>query len=172
MSLSDTGSRPTLLSSCALATTTAESRFRIDRPITPSRAACVIALDDGAAVLLRHVAELPWGAARFFRAEAVADGGLDVALSGLDGARTALLSTELDSADMTLVLATTGQGGETASVVGRSCAARGLTTAGIVLSDGSTDAGAAVSALRPHARVLLVSSDEHDVIDVLAALRV
>jgi len=43
-------------------------------------------------------------------------------------------------------------------------------TAGLILGEGC-EAGAAVSALRPHARVLMVTKDEHDVSEVLTALR-
>ena len=42
-----------LLSSCARAATAAEARFRIDRPIAPSRAGRVVALDEPAAEVAR-----------------------------------------------------------------------------------------------------------------------
>ncbi len=44
-------------------------------------------------------------------------------------------------------------------------------TAGLVLGDGF-EAEDAVAALRPHARVLLLSADESDVFELLTALRV
>jgi hypothetical protein len=57
--------RPILANSCALAATAAEARFRIDaKPQTP-RATSVVALDDGAMVLVRELAGQEWNAARF-----------------------------------------------------------------------------------------------------------
>jgi hypothetical protein len=44
-------------------------------------------------------------------------------------------------------------------------------TAGLVLGDGSQTHGA-VAALRPHARVLLPTADESDLVELLTALRV
>ena len=44
-------------------------------------------------------------------------------------------------------------------------------TAGLVLGNGS-EARDAVAALRPHARVLLPTADESDVLELLTALRV
>jgi hypothetical protein len=43
-------------------------------------------------------------------------------------------------------------------------------TAGLVIGDPSL-VGGTVAVLRPHARVLMVSNDERDAIDLLTALR-
>ena len=45
--------RPILASSCALAATAAEARFRIDAKPQPPRATSVVALDDGAVEVVR-----------------------------------------------------------------------------------------------------------------------
>jgi hypothetical protein len=168
--------RPTLLNSCAMAATAAEARFRIDAPISPSRATRVVALDEGAGAVLRRVAEQGWASARFFTcetrtgdADSNGDQGDGVRLRGLDGS-VARLSEELSDADVTVMVATADEGAVAASAIGTACSARGIMTAGLVLGEGG-EAGAAVSALRPHARVLLVSADEHDVSEVLSALR-
>jgi hypothetical protein len=68
------------------------------------------------------------------------------------------------------MVATADDGAHAASVIGAACARRGIMTTGLVFGEGR-DVAAAVSALRPHARVLLVSRDEDDVPEVLAALR-
>jgi hypothetical protein len=68
------------------------------------------------------------------------------------------------------MIATDSGGAGAASVIGEACSRRGIMTTGLVFGEGS-EVAAAVSALRPHARVLLVSSDEDDVPEVLAALR-
>jgi hypothetical protein len=172
--------RPILLNACARAATAAEARFRIDAPIAPSRGTRVVALDEGAVPLVRCVAEQPWSAARFFTCTGrpaapvgmPAEGGgdlADVVLVCTDGSESRL-SEELTGADVAVMVATGNEGAAVASAIGDACTLRGIMTAGVVLAD-VRDAAAAVSALRPHARVLMVTRDEHDVAEVLTALR-
>ena len=169
--------RPTLLNSCARAATAAEARFRIDAPIAPARAARVIALDDGAVTIARRLAQQPWANARFLTC-----GTTDGELRDLDG-RQVRLSDELAGVDVAVLLATarsaspsaTGSAsppasGDASASVGAACTVRGIMTAGLVLG-GGPEAMTAVRFLRPHARVLMVSSDEDDVADILTALR-
>lgn len=144
--------RPTLLGSCARAATAAEARFRIDRPIG-GRSAVIVALDDEAADVMDRVAERPWGGARFFRAS--------------DRLR---LSDELIDADVAIMVATADADAETASAIAHICIERGIMTAGLILGD-RLGVAAAVSALRPYARNLMVTDDEDDVAEVLTALR-
>jgi hypothetical protein len=165
-------SDPALLSSCARAASAAEARFRIDRPITPSRAGRVVALDEQAAEVLARTAQLEWANARFYVCESAA--GDDVVLRGIDGG-PATLADELASASVVVMVATDDAGADCAYALGKACWERGVQTAGLVLGDGThggTAAAAAVAALRPHARVLLPSADEDDVVDLLMALRV
>jgi len=142
--------RPILANSCARAATAAEARFRIDRPIR-GRSALVIALDDAAAEVVDRVAEQSWQGARFVRA---ADG----------------FSEDLADTDVAIMIATADADGEAAAQIGRACAERGIMTAGLILGD-RLDVAAAVSALRPYARNLMVTGDEQDVAEVLTALR-
>lgn len=143
--------RPILASSCARAATAAEARFRIDRPIG-SRSAIVVAIDDEAAAVVDRVADGPWHGARFLH---VGDDFTD----------------ELANADVAIMVATAGADGRAAAALGRACAELGIMTAGLVLGE-RLDVSEAVSALRPHARNLMVTPDEDDVVAVLAALRV
>jgi hypothetical protein len=167
--------RPILLNSCAKAATAAEARFRIDAPIAPSRGACVVALDEGAEPVVRRVAEQQWSNARFFVCKspallAATNGDVaDVVLLSTDGSESRL-SAELVGADVAVMVATADDGAQAARAIGDACTLRGIMTAGLVLADGH-DAGATVSALRPHARVLMVTRDEQDVSEVLSALR-
>jgi hypothetical protein len=165
-----------LLNSCARAATAAEARYRIDRPIRPSRAARVVALDDGAAQVVRKVAEDPWASAKFFTCKpATAHSGsngeiADVVLrSTVDGAESRL-SEELAGVDVAVMVATANDGAVAASAIGDACTLRGIMTAALVLANGY-DTDAAVTALRPHARVLMVTRDDRDVSEVLTALR-
>ena len=163
-----------LLNSCARAATAAEARFRIDRPIRPSRAARVVALDQGAEAVVRTVAAAAWSSAKFFTCEvpgaAPADAGFaDVVLRSVDGAESRL-SDELAGVDVAVMVATEDGGAAAASAIGDACTLRGIMTAGLVLGHGG-DARAAVAALRPYARVLMLTEDEADVSEVLTALR-
>ena len=155
-----------LLSSCARAATAAESRYRIDRPIAPARAARVVALDDAAADVVSRTSALEWANARFYVCAAAGDG---VLLRGIDGG-PATLADELASADVVVMIATGDQGAGCAYTLGKACWERGIMTAGLILGDGS-EADEAVAALRPHARVLLPTADESDVVELLTALR-
>lgn len=169
------GYAPTLLSSCASAATAAEARFRIDRPITVTQASRIIGLDDGAAGIVGRVAELPWRGAHFLTYEVprpdAGDGQTsDAGLRTVEGT-DALLSDELDDADVAVMVATGDRGAQAASVIGLACALRGIMTAGLVVAGREDVANAAVSALRPHATVLVVTTDENDVPEMLTALR-
>ncbi len=162
--------QPTLLSSCARAATAAEARFRIDAgPRTP-RATRVVALDAGASRVVRPLAGWDWRSVRFldYRGEAV-DGQLaDLPLWTGTGDRTQL-SAELAEADFMLMVATAGDGATAAAAIGNACVLAGIMTAGVILgADGA--ASAAVSALRPYARVLLVSRDQDDVAELLSVV--
>src|SRR5581483_587539 len=139
--------RPILASSCARAATAAEARFRIGRPIG-GRSARVVALDGGAAGVVERVARERWQGARFFTGAAVA-------------------AEELADADLLLMVATAGDGADAAAALARACAERGIMTAGLIVGE----AAEAVTALRPYARVLMVTEDERDVAEVLTALR-
>jgi hypothetical protein len=143
---------PILSNACARAATAAEARFRIDRPVG-GRSARVIALDDAAAEVVQRVADLPWGASRFF-----------------PDASAFRPVEDLEDADVAIMIATGDADGETAGTIARACAERGIMTAGLVLGD-RLEVGDAVSALRPYARNLMITEDEDDVAAVLSALR-
>jgi hypothetical protein len=169
-----TPTRPTLGSSCARATTAAEMRYRIDRPIRGRSGARIIALDKGAQRIVEQIAHRQWGHARFLSlAEPVGEvadrGSESVALRDTDGEMSNLL-TELEEADVVVMVATTDADGAAATIIGAACTVRAIMTAGLVIGERAR-IGAAVAALRPHARVLMVTGDEQDVIDLLAALR-
>jgi len=146
--------KPILANSCALAATAEEARFRITAEIG-SRAALILALDPPAAEVVDRVAERPWGAARFFHADSLSP---------------EQLASEIDTSDVAIMVATADADGAAAEAIARACAERGIMTAGLVLGE-QVDVAAAVSALRPYARNLMVTNDEEDVAEVLRALR-
>jgi hypothetical protein len=141
--------RPILLNSCARAATAEEARFRIDRPIG-GRSALVVALDDEAADIVDRVAEKPWRGARFVHAREA--------------------SVDVEDVDVVVMIATAAADADVAARLASACVERGIMTAGLILGD-RLDVAEAVSALRPYARNLMVTSDEDDVAEVLTALR-
>jgi len=144
--------KPILANSCASAATAEEARFRIDREIA-GRKALIVALDGDAAEVVDRVAERPWGAARFYRTPDV-----DAVV------------TELEDADVVIMVATAEADGDAASALARLCSERGIMLAGLILG-AQFDVAEAVSALRPYARNLMVTEDDDDVAAVLTALR-
>lgn len=157
-----------------MATTAAEARFRVDiLPRSSWRSSLVVALDPGAARALHGVSALPWFSARFLTLDGAGgtdDGdAIDLPLNGLDG-RVTGLAAELEDADLVVMLATDDSGASAAAAIGMAASLRSVMTAGLVL-DGGRPTTPVVSALRPYARVLLVTRDEQDVAEVLQALR-
>lgn len=170
--------RPTLLHACARAATAAEARFRIDEPIVGPRAVRVVALDDGAAAVTRRVAAGSWSAAQFYSASVGASrtnghgGGAGDAVSlWSSAASSAPVDQVVGEAEVVVMVATEDTGARTAGAIGDFCARHGIMTIGIVLSEGGERGQQVVTAMRPHARVLLVSADADDLSDVLLALR-
>lgn len=166
--------RPILASSCAVASTAAEARYRVDiLPRTSWRATRVIALDAAAGAVVDRLAEMAWNGARFFGVDAAAGTGdgdaVDMHLHAPDG-RPTRLSTQLSDADLVVIVAKNDDGAAAAATIGVAASLRGIMTAGLII-DGGPKTDAVVSALRPYAGVLMVTRDEYDVADVLQALR-
>ena len=122
-----------------------------------------------------------------------------MALRDTAGEMSSLLA-ELEDADVVIMVATTEADAAAATIIGAACTVRAIMTADVVCVSGNrtveecmglmTDhrvrhlpvvenghvvgvvsIGATVAGLRPHARVLMVSGDERDVVDLLTALR-
>lgn len=167
-------SRPTLLNSCAYAATAAEARFRIDSRQPRLRSTRVVALDEAAASLVRELAQDSWQSARFLIAgsEAAlgqrAENAAELVVS-TPADEVTTLATELADADFVMMIATADDGAAAAAVIGLECALRGIMTAAVVLGPQRT-VQAAVRALRPNARVLLISNDWNDVAEILSAV--
>lgn len=162
--------RPTLLSSCAMAATEAEARFRVPYPNSMTRDSRVIALDPGANVLMAEISGDHWRAAHFL---ALADRQPDVSpndvrLTGQDG-QNRLYTAELADADVVVMIASTSEGMREAGIIGRLAHESGVMTAGIVVAGTMTDAVAA--AMRPSAAVLVIAHDADYLRAMLSALR-
>jgi hypothetical protein len=173
--------QPTLLNSCAFAATAAEARFRINAKPQPDRQTRVVALDSGAGAIIRPLVGLPWRSSRFLRydgarpipmprTDQIPAGAevADLALVSVDGGQVQL-STELSGTDFVLMVATGNDGATAGATIGMACMLRGIMTAAVVLG-GDHHADGAITALRPFARVLLVSHDPDDVAEVMSAV--
>ena len=167
--------RPILASSCARAATAAEARFRIDAKVPEHwRSARVIALDDAAAGAVDRVPNQQWRA-RFYSIrtgpapQQRGDGAGNVLLRDRSGSDV-LLADELIDADLAVMVATSDRAALPAAAIAAACAGLGIMTAGLVLGSGD-EAGSAAYALRPYARVMLITADEDDVSAILQALR-
>lgn len=166
--------KPILHSSCAQATSKAEARFRIDAPITGHRKARVIALDDGAATIVRRLATKTWQGGRFYTLESncvrtspAAD--KEMMLHRTSGTASPL-AVELANADVTVLVATGHADATAARSIGTASAQRGIMTAGIVLGEQARTRDAVLT-LRPLTRVLIVSQEPHDVEELLTSIR-
>ena len=159
-----TVSMPAPISSCARATSTEEAGYRIDYPLAAARNTRVIALDAAAEVIVRAAADLEWGQARFYVAR---DPGHD--LVAMDG-ETVPLAGELEQSNTVMMVSTTGENAEAAATIGAACKVRGIMTAGLVVTPGRLSS-AALLALRPYARILLVPAEDDDLVELLRATR-
>jgi len=130
----------------------------------------VVALDDGAMALVRELAGQEWNAARFLGLPDGTPAGeyADLQLRTVDG-EAVRLSDELAQADFVMMIATEGGGAAAATTIGDACTLRGIMTAGLVVGTNG-GSGPALTALRPNARVLLVTGDEQDATELLAAV--
>lgn len=162
--------QPTLLNSSGRAATAAEARFRITARQRVPRSSRVVALDARASDVVAQVAAGDWSAVRFLRCRGagVGDALADLDLVTGDG-RPARLNDELADADFVLLVATASEGAGAAAVIGDACAVRGIMTAGVVLG-APAEIQPTVAALRPYARVLLVTRDPGDVGELLEAV--
>ena len=170
---------PTLLGSCAKAASAAEVRFRVDYPNSRQRASRIIALDEVSAAVMRRIAEAPSNGARFLTYVSKTTGAkgldslpVDASLSDKDGSAIRL-SDELAGADVVVMIAAAGGASDAAAVVGNACFVRGIMTTGLIVAAGGDRAQVerTVAALRPYAAMLVVSTSEEYIPEMLSALR-
>lgn len=168
---------PTLLSSCARATTWKEAQFRVEYPNSGCRKTRIFALDDRATSAMARITEQPWNDARFLTlagddVNPDATSADDLALVDSHGAK-ADLANELSGADVVVLISGSGDNAGAAEVVTREAYNRKIMTAGLALADPATGhaADAVVNILRPFASVLVVAKDDEFIPAMLSALR-
>ena len=166
-------------SESAMMTSAEQARFRIDRPNARPRATCVIALDERSAAALAAISNRSWNAARFLRYVGARKASahlpslnIDAVLRDADGNEVSL-AKEVSGADAIVMVAATPGVSEAAEIIGNACAPCGIAVTGMLLDPAAGEGvlGRMLSAMRPHTSMLVVSSSEDYVAEMLAALR-
>ena len=157
-----------------------EARFRIEKPNSLPRAVKVIALDAPSERVVKELAAAPWRQATFLTATAFSGtpakgrrfsmGGW---LNDLAG-RTKNLVNEVDTADLVVMVATAGENAAAAALIGEACSVKHVMTTALILGAATSSdetLSKMLSALRPHAMMLVISSADEYIKDMLTALR-
>lgn len=167
------------LSESARVTTAEEARFRIGYPNSRPRVSRIIALDRQSMAALAALKDRPWTGARFLRYVQSRPGSaslpslpVDALLEDVDG-RQASLSDEIANADVVVMVTTAGAAPSAAEVVGNTCFVHGKRATGMVLTAGESgeELAKTLKAMRPYAAMLVVSTGEDYVAEMLSALR-
>jgi hypothetical protein len=158
----------------------AEAKYRIDKPNSQPRAVKVIALDTPSERIVKDLAQSQWQRASFLTASAFSGAprqgerfSMGGWLNDLAG-RTKDLIAEVDSADLVIMVATVGENAAAAALIGEACNLKHVMTTALILGGASSSDEALskmLSALRPHAMMLVISSADEYIKDMLTALR-
>jgi len=162
----------------------AEAKFRIDRPNSQPRAVKVIALDSQSERIVKELAQAPWQRASFLTASAFSGAprrgepfsepfSLGGWLNDLAG-RTKDLVDEVNTADLVVMVATAGENVAAAAIIGEACSVKHVMTTALILG-GAASSDETISKmlaqLRPHVMMLVISSADEYIKDMLTALR-
>jgi hypothetical protein len=158
----------------------AEAKFRIEAPNSQPRAVKVIALDTPSERIVKELAAGQWQRATFLTATAVSRAprkgepfSVDGWLNDLAG-RTKNLVDEVESADLVVMVATAGESAAAAAIIGEACHVKHVMTTALILGGASSSdetLAKMLAQLRPHVMMLVISSADQYIKDMLTALR-
>ena len=158
----------------------AEARFRIDRPNSQPRAVKVIALDAPSERVVKELAAGTWQRASFLTASSFSGApraGEPFSMGGwlndLAG-RTKDLVDEVNTADLVVMVATAGESAAAAAIIGEACNVKHVMTTALILGGASSSdetLSKMLAQLRPHVMMLVISSADEYIKDMLTALR-
>ncbi len=158
----------------------AEAKFRIDRPNSQPRAVKVIALDARSERIVKDLAQSQWQRATFLTASAFAGAppkgerfSMGGWLNDLAG-RTHDLIDEVNSADLVVMVATAGESAAAAAIIGEACNVKHVMTTALIVGSGTASdetVSKMLAQLRPHVMMLVISSADEYIKDMLTALR-
>jgi hypothetical protein len=155
-----------------------ETKFRIKAPNSFARAIKIIALDRTSEKSLLAVAQKKWNGASFLTASSFS--GLcgdsrfsNEVLTDLAG-RTRDLVREIEGSDSVIMVGTAGHDLSRGALIGEVCSLNHVLTTGLILCDRSQDGAQltrALAALRHHVIMLVATSDEGYLEDMLTWLK-
>jgi hypothetical protein len=158
----------------------AQAKFRIDRPNSQPRAVKVIAPDTPSERIVKELAQSQWQRATFLTASAFSGAprlGEPFSMGGwlndLAG-RTKDLVDEVEAADLVVMVASAGENAAAAAIIGEACNVKRVMTTALILGGASTSdetLSKMLAQLRPHVRMLVISSADEYIKDMLTALR-
>ena len=162
----------------------AEAKFRIDRPNSQPRAVKVIALDAQSERIVKELAQGPWQRASFLTASSFSGAprrgepfsepfSLGGWLNDLAG-RTKDLVDEVNTADLVVMVATAGENVAAAAIIGEACSLKHVMTTALILGGAASSddtISKMLAQLRPHVMMLVISSADEYIKDMLTALR-
>ena len=169
-----------MLSESARMTSAQEARFRVEYPNSTPRTIKVVALDEPSKALVDEVSRQPWNRASFFTSMSFEgttpradDSSIKAWLSDIAG-HTRDLIAEIAEADFVVMVATAGEDAQGASIIGEACAARNVTTIGLIVQPsegGDEDLSRTLGHLRPFAKMLVIATGAEYIEVMLTALR-
>jgi hypothetical protein len=158
----------------------AEAKFRINTPNSQPRAIKVIALDARSERIVKELAHSQWQRASFLTASAFSGAprhGEPFSMGGwlndLAG-RTKDLVDEVNSADLVVMVATAGESAAASAIIGEACNLKHVMTTALILGGASSSdetLSKMLAQLRPHVMMLVISSADEYIKDMLTALR-
>jgi hypothetical protein len=158
----------------------AEAKFRIDRPNSQPRAVKVIALDAPSERIVKDLAASQWQRASFLTASAFSGAPRHAEPFSMDGwlndlaGRTKNLIDEVETADLVVMVASAGENAAAAAIIGEACSVKRVMTTALILGGASSSdetLSKMLAQLRPHVMMLVISSADEYIKDMLTALR-
>jgi hypothetical protein len=153
-------------------------KFRIKAPNSLARAIKIIALDRASEKSLLQIAQKKWNGASFLSASSFSSLSGDNRFSNewltdLAG-RTCDLVREIKNSDSVIMVGTAGHDLSCGALIGEVCSLNHVLTTGLILGDrsrGDAQLTRALTALRQHVIMLVATSDEGYLEDMLGWLK-
>ena len=164
-----------MLSESARMSSAAEARFRVQAPNSKPRAIKVIALDAASDAVMQRLAGTAWEHTTFFRVSPGNGGGTSPSgtLTDVSG-QLASIQSEVNNADLVIMLASPGGRAEAAALVGQACSLRRVMTTTLIVANSVASDEALSQTLvqvRPWSLMLVIARTDDYIADMMMALR-
>ena len=163
-----------MLSESARMSSAAEARFRVQAPNSKPRAIKVIALDAASDAVMQRLAGTAWEHTKFFRVSP-GNGGTSPSgtLTDVSG-QPASIQSEINNADLVIMLASPGGRAQAAALVGQACSLRRVMTTTLIVANSAASDEALSQTLvqvRPWSLMLVIARTDDYIADMMTALR-